>query len=400
MQSNDIIKVLENEEAQSFIRSHINDDVASLALKYAQNRTFNMAVCLQLIKLYKKSQKKLPIFYDHLLAIDDRSYAQCTSEAVARYKSTFLSGDSMLDLTAGVGVDSLFLAMSFRMVVALERNEELHSLAAYNIRKLKVENIERQCSEALEYLEKSENKYDLVYIDPDRRSEFGRSVALEHLSPSVLELLPLIEQRADRVYIKLSPMFDIQEVLRKFQNVKRIYIIAERGEIKEVGVYVDFSISQSSSIVQMVDVATEFDYTIDFNKAILKNENTLLDPAYLHIPVALLAKCNATVYFLQSVERYAKHKDFELYYSNENVVKGFRTFSLLDRSSLAPKNIAKMLKKNGISQCNLIVKGSNKKPSDWHKSLKTRDGGEFYLLLLKGEKSEAMLARLISSVET
>lgn len=397
VQSNNIIKVLENLEAQSFIRRHINDDVVSLALKYKQKSSYNMAVCLQLIKLYKKAQKKLPLYWTKLLALDDRSYAQCTSELVARYKATFLDGGRMLDLTAGIGVDSLFLANSFAEVTALELNEDLHNIAVYNVQKLQVKNVKRVNSDASKYLQGDESHYDLIYIDPDRRSEFGRSVALEHLSPDVLELLPLLKRRTRKVYIKLSPLFDIHEVYRKFNDVSEIYVIAEKGEIKEVGVYLDFSLDESLAQIRMVDVATGFDHTINTSEvgaSIYHCDISL----YLHIPFALVAKSNAAPYFLNGVP-HTKHSDFEIYYSSTTQIDGFRTFSIIDTSSFAQKNISKMLANNGVQQCILVIKGTNQKPPEWHKKLKTRDGGEFYLFLLKGKSPEAILTRLISSVE-
>jgi hypothetical protein len=58
VQSKDIIKVLENPDAISFMNSHISDDVALLALKYQGKVVFNITVCLQLMAIYRKAKKK------------------------------------------------------------------------------------------------------------------------------------------------------------------------------------------------------------------------------------------------------------------------------------------------------------------------------------------------------
>ena len=394
MQSNNIIKILENKKAQSFIRTNINGDTAVLALKNSAETSYNMTECLRLIKLYKKAIKKLPLFWDSLLAIDERSYAQCSSEAVARYKASFLSGNKLLDITGGIGVDSLFLQNSFQDVIVLEHNEELHQIASYNIEKLGVKNITRKKDDALSYLQEYASVSDLIYIDPDRRSEFGRSVALEHLSPNVLELLPLLKKRTSQVYLKLSPLFDLKEVYRRFSNVKCIFLIAEKGEIKEVGVWLDFSLVENKSVVQLKDVSSSFEYTI--NEVASRKEPWRSGQAHnLHLPSALVSKSTSAGIFLEGIEC-SKHPNFEVYYSNENHIIGFRSFRILGRSPLAKKKVAKLLADAGIRKCTIIVKGSNEKAEDWHKKLKTKDGGDIYLILFKDKTTEAVLSEFIS----
>jgi len=72
-------------------------------------------------------------------------------------------------------------------------------------------------------------KYDWIYIDPDRRNDTKRLVTLENLEPNVLDLLPQLEEIARMVYIKISPLFDVQEVWRLFENCDTIHLIAEKG---------------------------------------------------------------------------------------------------------------------------------------------------------------------------
>lgn len=394
VQSNNIIKVLENAEAQSFIRGHINDDVAMLALKYRDTVAYNMALCLQLIKIYKKAQKKLPTYWSNLLALDERSYAQCTSERVAKYKTTFLSGGRLLDLTSGLGVDNLFLARSFKNVVGLEENKDLHDLAVYNLTKLAINNVSRLNVEAISYLRDTDFQYDMIYIDPDRRSEFGRSVAIEHLSPNVVEILPILKKRTNQVYIKLSPLFDIKEVYRVFRSVKRVYLIAENGEIKEVGVLLCFDQEGNNQEIQLEDVVQHFSHTIAPNVN-TGNESDMIDPPFLLAPLALVSKGNAAGFFLKD-RSYRKHPMYELYFTNSAKVVGFRSFEILAKSSVAKKKITTMLTEKGVRQFNIIIKGSNEKPTEWHKKLKSKDGGGVYLFLLKGKENEAILAQLIS----
>ena len=110
MQSNDIITVLSSNEGIRFIQNNLNKDPVGLALKYAGKTSFDLKIALQLIAIYRKAAQKVPIISKNLLAVDQRSYEQSTSESVAKYKSAFIRGGKMLDLTAGIGMDSIYLA--------------------------------------------------------------------------------------------------------------------------------------------------------------------------------------------------------------------------------------------------------------------------------------------------
>jgi len=110
VQSNDIIDVLENYEATTFIDERFTDDIATLSLRFSGKTSFNITVCLQLLELYRKATHKLPFFVEHKLALDKRSYEQSTSQRVALYKSQLINGGTLLDITAGLGVDATFLS--------------------------------------------------------------------------------------------------------------------------------------------------------------------------------------------------------------------------------------------------------------------------------------------------
>ncbi|PCJ66077.1 MAG: hypothetical protein COA58_08360 [Bacteroidetes bacterium] len=396
MQSKDIIDVLESKEAVSFIRAHINDNVSKLSLRFSGNVNFNITVCLQLMSLYKKVQKKIPFFYDNLLALDQRSYEQCTSSEVAKYKSSFISGSSILDITGGLGIDSIFLANGFSDTTVVERNKELHDLACYNVKKLGFTTIHRVHGNGLDYLN---DYYDWIYIDPDRRKESKRNVVLENLEPNILELIPKLRKACNFTYLKLSPLYDLSEVWRCFEDVKEIHIVAEKGEIKEVGVLLDFKNKWLNPSIILKEVTTNFLEVISRSNC----DSKLLeyydsdDTRNVLIPTALIAKSRSEKYFLRAIN-VKKHYAFNLYFSNEDEVKGFRSFRILERTTnLSVKRIKEILRVKGISQVNLVVKGLRDNPEIWHKKLKTRDGGCYYLFILKSKKSESYLCEFISS---
>lgn len=393
MQSNDIIAVLSNDKAIRFIQDNMGEDIPSLSLKYAGKTSFNLSVALQLMSIYKKANRKLPLFVSLLLALDLRSYEQATSQRIAQYKATFIQGKKMLDITAGLGIDSLFLAPQFNDVEAVERNESLHEFACFNLKKLGVSNIQRVHANGLDIL--TQRKVDWLYVDPDRRSDEKRAVPLELLEPNVLTILPAIKKAAAKAYVKLSPMFDLVEITRKFEKVSDIYVLAEKNEVKEVGVVLDWAFEGDLQL-HLVDVSGDFEAHFSFDE--YRSKQKIHYPkgyhTYLHIPLALVSKSSCYEYFT-SGKSVLKHADYQLFFSDQSTLYGFRTFKVLNRETLATKKIKKVFRELNILQVNIIVKGMDESPHYWHKKWGTRDGGDYYIFLLKSANSEAILCKRI-----
>ena len=75
----------------------------------------------------------------------------------------------------------------------------------------------------------------VFYIDPARRDKHGGKVfRIEDCEPNVVELLPQLLDRAERIIIKLSPMLDITAALRSLQIPMDADIVAVNNEVKEV----------------------------------------------------------------------------------------------------------------------------------------------------------------------
>lgn len=191
------------------------------------------------VKYLARAESKLPSYAAAQCILPSLAFEQASSERCAAHKR--IGGDAVLDLTCGLGVDSLALSRRFRRVVTLERNEVLARVARENFRRLGVANIEVIGAAAEEYLQHTGERFDWVYADPDRRSAEGRKlVRLEDCSPSIPALLPAIRRVAGRLCLKNSPLFDVDEALRLFPGC-RVEVVSLDGECKEVVVYDDGS---------------------------------------------------------------------------------------------------------------------------------------------------------------
>ncbi len=189
------------------------------------------------VKYLARAEAKLPSYAAAQCILPPLAFEQASSERCAARKS--LGGDAVLDLTCGLGVDALALSRRFRRVVTLERSEVLAQVARENFRRLGASNIEVLTTSAEEYLACTEEHFDWVYADPDRRSAAGRKlVRLEDCSPAIPVLLPAIRRVAGRLCLKNSPLFDVDEALRRFPGC-RVEVVSLDGECKEVVVYDD-----------------------------------------------------------------------------------------------------------------------------------------------------------------
>ena len=159
-----------------------------------------------------------------------------------------LEGESVLDLTCGLGVDSLALSKRFKRVVTIERNEGVAAVARENFRRLGATNIEVVCSSAEEYIANCTEHFDWCFSDPDRRGAKGEKlVRLEDCSPDVVALMPKLKRLADKICIKCSPLFDVDEAFRLFGECS-VECVSLGGEAKEVNIYIDGSSSQLKAV--------------------------------------------------------------------------------------------------------------------------------------------------------
>ncbi|MFI3259664.1 MAG: RsmD family RNA methyltransferase [Rikenellaceae bacterium] len=223
------LEILCEEQTQGQIDLNIERNHCDVAL---DKSLCHSALIATQVKYLQRSRGKLPSYYNARCIIPPRAFEQSSSEATAEVKR--LEGESVLELTCGLGVDALSLSKRFKRVVTLERDEVLAEVAKENFRRLKATNIEVVNSSAEEYLSRCNDHFDWVYADPDRRSEDGRKmVLLEDCSPNILSLMDQIKRVSRAVMIKCSPLFDVDEAFRLFPR-STVEVVSLNDECKEV----------------------------------------------------------------------------------------------------------------------------------------------------------------------
>ena len=227
------------------IRQHLHDDVQQLALqrnRFPQLSDTDFRFLIQQVEGKQRTKDKLPSFAQ----IEDWWYPvrlsceQCSSEATARYKAALiapLQPDVLIDLTAGYGVDTFFMAEHAQEAHYVERNPELCHIAQHNF-SLARPHVRVHNTTAEEFLASSPHllsPHRLIYLDPARRSQSGGKVfRIEDCEPNVTEILPTLRKLTSHIMIKFSPMLDITAAMRALGHDWDTHIVAVNNEVKEV----------------------------------------------------------------------------------------------------------------------------------------------------------------------
>lgn len=227
-------RLLSQEPLRRAVHENLHRDPLEVAL---DSRVPHARLVATQVKYLRRACSKLPSYAAAECLLPPRAFEQASSEQTAEHKR--IGGDTLLELTCGLGVDTRALARRFRRVVTLERDEGLAWVARENFSRLGITNVEVVTADAGDYLAHTEEHFDWIYADPDRRDAEGRRrVLLAECSPDVEALLPLICRHSTGLCLKLSPLFDVGEALRIFPR-SEVETVSAGGECKEVVVYAD-----------------------------------------------------------------------------------------------------------------------------------------------------------------
>src|SRR5690606_5341181 len=117
-------------DIQQFIDDHLDADLPALALKGLPFEGLEVQAVMEQIESKKRSQKKLPTWFGHktIYYPNKLNIEQTSSETTARYKSGWVQGSSIIDLTGGFGVDSFYFSKRFDAVTHCEVDAELSAM--------------------------------------------------------------------------------------------------------------------------------------------------------------------------------------------------------------------------------------------------------------------------------
>lgn len=227
------------EEYLKFIMDHAHSDVNALRLQYhGKSMPFSVDDACMQIEMRRKTAGKLPWFLHNpgFRFGTAQSAEQATNQNVALFHAVLIGHNrSVLDMTAGLGIDAMTIAMRGNRVTAYELETGRVEALRHNADILGIDDLTVMKGDSVRYLQQSEEHYDWIFVDPARRDSGNyRCFLLQDSLPDVVMHQDLLLAHADNVLIKASPLLDITQTLRDFSNVRSIIILSYKNEVKEV----------------------------------------------------------------------------------------------------------------------------------------------------------------------
>ena len=153
-----------------FIDTNKNSDPSALRLKYhGKTEDFDLNFALTQIECRKRTVRKLHSFINNprFLFPSVISSEQASHSAVATFHGSLIrEGSTLLDMTAGLGIDVMIMARHCRTVTAIELDRIKADVLEYNCRLIGKENIRVICGDSVDWLRNSSDKFDVIFIDP------------------------------------------------------------------------------------------------------------------------------------------------------------------------------------------------------------------------------------------
>lgn len=370
-------------ESQKFIEEHLRDDPVKLLLRTKEVAGVPIRDLVAQIKARKIINSKVPLWagvpeivYPSAPGL---SLEQCSSQLTAKYKCSKHSGGHLVDLTGGLGVDSFFFSKVFDKVTFIERSPELCQVARHNFEVLGAHNIRVVHGEAHQVLSEIETPVDLIYVDPSRRVKGKRVFMLTDSEPSLTELLPLINQKAPEFLCKLSPLMDIQYLLKTVEHVKSIEVVSIKNDCKEVLLHGQSGHSAIPSIRATEILDADHVKSFSFN---LKEEAESVARygnlgKYLYEPFTSVLKIGAFKTLCQRYPVIKLHPNSHLY-SSEELIKDFpgKVFQVVWSGPYKKRKIREQLKEG---QANITSRNFPYSVAEIRKQTGIKAGGAQHL---------------------
>jgi 16S rRNA G966 N2-methylase RsmD len=378
-----------HKDIQDFIIKNLQTDTTKLLLKGIDYKGATPKEIIEQIEAKNRCKTKLPqwytaknIYYPNKLNIE-----QTSSETTAQYKANLISGDNLIDVTGGLGVDTYYFSKNFNSVIHCEINGELSQIAEHNFKALKSSNITCLNEDGIEALKRLDKPFDLIYVDPSRRDGNKSKVfLLSACTPNVKTLQNLFLRYAKHVMIKTSPLLDITATKNELKHIKELHVVAVNNEVKEL-LWILEQNYEGDLKIKTINITKngiqDFEFNFEDEPRATVDYATPLN--YLYEPNSAILKAGAFNYICSSLNIQKLHKHSHLYTSNELIDFPGRRFKV---ETVIPFN-KKLFAKEKIQKANVSTRNFPLSVGDIRKKLKIKDGGPTYLFfttITTGEK--------------
>ncbi len=365
-------------EIQDFITKNIGTDVSKLALQKNPFPNTDWIEILNQISGKTKAKYKLPTWFaaKNIIYPAKISVEQTSSEKTAAYKASLVSGENLIDLSGGFGVDDYYFSKNVKKIVHCEINPDLSAIVKHNFKQLGINTIECIAGDSHETLENLNIKLDWIYIDPSRRNETkGKVFMLRDCLPNVPDSLDFYFKFAKNILLKTAPILDISAGLSELECVKKIHIVAIDNEVKEL--VWELSADYKGEIqIKTINFSKDNIETFDFLLAEKSDIATIgLPKKYLYEPNSAIMKSGSfdTIGIRYGLDKLQQHS--HLYTSDEIISFPGRVFNI-EKNIPYTKNEMKTWLENG--KFNITTRNFPETVESIRKKWKIKEGGDHY----------------------
>lgn len=385
-----MIEKLLSSEVQKFIKDHQHDDPFMLSLKSKVETGFPLPEAIEQIESQQRAKGKLSSWIEkgNIIWPPPISIEQASSDITATYKASLINGRSIVDLTGGSGIDTASFSNNFEEIHYVEPNTHLCELANHNFNVLGKTHIQIHNQSAENFLEKNQQNFDAIFIDPSRRDQDKKVFKIEDCTPNLADILPDCLKAAPNVLIKLSPLVDIS-LLLKTLSPNFIWAVGVKNEIKEVLCLVQRNMQRCRIEAVMLN---DNDQPVVF-KFFLKQEKEAisiysLPQKYIYEPNASIMKAGAFKLIGKHFNLNKLHQHTHLYTSDQ-LLENFpgRIFKIEIQIKPNKKEIQRVFPDKKV---NVITRNYPLNPNQLKSKFQLNDGGEYFLIattLMDGKKA-------------
>ena len=220
---------------------------------------------------------------------------------------------------------------------------------------------------------------------------------MEDCEPNIVEWQDELLQHAKTVLVKLSPMVDLTDVMRKLKGVTEVHIVAVKNECKEILVQAHAlgeSLHAGGVKVHCVDflASSVIRYTANFPDEMEPSVAEKGVGRYLYEPDVTLMKAQAFGSLCHHF--YVGQLDFDTHLmTSDELVSGFpgRIFEVEETIPFSSKMLRCL--KRDIPQANIATRNFILSADELRRRTGIKDGGDLYLFGVKVKDFEELLLK-------
>ena len=384
------------EEVQQIINQYSSKDAEKMLLsKSIKDKGYHAPQMVQQIKGKAIAEHKYPFLlsYQKIVYPVQVSIEQASSELTAIYKANEFKANTVVDLTSGMGIDDYFFSRYAERVVAIELNKELADITTHNFIELGATNIQVVNDSAESFIASNTTAFDLVYVDPSRRKSGDRLSNFEEWMPNVIALKSDLYAFSNRILVKLSPMVDLQKMVKEFEEVKEIHVVSLNNDCKEVLLNIEKGFSEEP-IIHVVMLKHAVTNRFAFLASSEQQCECIISDVkkYLYEPDAAILKAGAFKTIAEKFELSKLHIHTHLYTSEELKEDFFgKKFEVLECLIYTKANILNFI--NESKDFHVLTRNSKYKSEQIKLQFKLIERGDMYLILYKNYEGNEMIVK-------